>query len=200
MGASASSVSGPVSSSTNSSRSNSSTGLRRSGVPLPDGVVLESHEVAGVEFTEKAIFASPLPAKVLIEIGRWNPVSLLLLAPAWSYTVSGTADHWWFVARCADHTFYYAAQFCADCHYQHNHVSGVALLGMEAAVTIGLQYPDARWWHARTWKECTEPRQKIDLDRLIHLNPSVALPYSWVDNNCQHFCVLLSEGLAEYSV
>jgi len=212
MGAGVSSVTGPVSSCTSSCSSNSIRLTSSSGNALPPGVCLEDNEIAGVEFTEKAIFASPLPAKMWIEIGRWNPVSLLLLAPAWSYTVSGTADHWWFVARSANHMYYYVAQFCADCSYdedddedddpastKHNHVSGLAFLGMWAAVATGLQYPEAQWWHARTWKQCNKPRQKVDLDRLIRLNPAVKLPYSWVDNNCQHFCVYLYEGLEEHS-
>jgi hypothetical protein len=43
----------------------------------------EDHFLRGILVGEKAIFACPLPGKAWIELGRWNPVSLLLLVPAW---------------------------------------------------------------------------------------------------------------------
>lgn len=150
-----------------------------------------------MQFTEKAVLACPLPAKAWIELGRWNPVSLLLLAPAWSYQMSGSADHWWFVARSTNHMYYYVAQFCSD--NGKNHVSGNAFLGLWAAIASGLQYPEARWWYARDWEPCVRPRRKVELDKVILLNPTVSLPYSWVDNNCQHFAVHLQEGESPYA-
>mmetsp|Transcript_109348 Transcript_109348/g.217195 ORF Transcript_109348/g.217195 Transcript_109348/m.217195 type:complete len:202 (-) Transcript_109348:51-656(-) len=195
MGSASSSVPGPSSCS-----SLVSSGCSSSGSPgpapghasVPPGVRLDDAEVEGVLFVEKAILACPLPAKAWIELGRWNPVSLLLLAPAWSYHVSGPADHWWFVTRSANHMYYYIAQFCCD--GGRNHVSGCAFLGMWAAITSGLQYPDARWWYAREWTNCALPRSKTELDNLVVNNPVVAAPYSWIDNNCQHFAVELYEG------
>ncbi|CAJ1366287.1 unnamed protein product [Effrenium voratum] len=124
---------------------------------------------------------------------RWNPVSLLFLVPAWSYHVSGPADHWWFVARSANNMYFYAAQFCMD-ESGKNHVSGCVYLGLCAAVASGLQYPEAQWWFAREWAPCRKPRSKKELDRLLLNNPSAMLPYSWMDNNCQHFAVNLYEG------
>jgi len=56
---------------------------------LPQGVRLDDSEVEGVEFVEKAVLACPLPAKAWIELGRWNPVSLLLLAPAAVVSAAG---------------------------------------------------------------------------------------------------------------
>merc|ERR550532_4004893 len=156
---------------------------------LPPGVRLDDSEVEGVEFVEKSVLACPLPAKAWIELGRWNPVSLLLLAPAWSYHLSGPADHWWFVARSSNHMYYYVAQFCSD--NGKNHVSGYAFLGMWAAIASGLQYPEAKWWYAREWMPCERPRVKDELDKLVLHNPAVSAPYSWVDNNCQHFAVHL---------
>merc|ERR1719221_2200894 len=117
-------------------------------------------EVENVEFVEKAIFACPLPAKAWIELGRWNPVSLMLLVPAWSYHMAGPADHWWFAARSADQAYYYAAQFCHDLDSGTNDIQGVAFRGMFGAVTWGLQYPDAHWWYARDWAPCRQPRAK----------------------------------------
>jgi len=139
--------------------------------PLSPGVRLHDWEVEGVQFVEKAIVASPLPMKALIEFGRWNPVSLLLLAPAWSYHVSGSADHWWFIARSKDKMYYYAAQFCAD--NGQNHVTGHAFLGLWATISSGLQYEGANWWYARDWVPCTQPRSKRALDCLVIQNPSV---------------------------
>jgi len=153
---------------------------------------LNDWEVEGVEFTEKSILASPLAAKSLIELGRWNPISLLVLAPVWSYNVSGAADHWWFVARSENKDFYYVAQFCQD--EGKNHVSGYVFQGMDAAVSFGRQYEDAQWWHVREWKPCLAPRPKEDLDKLALLNPAVSSPYSWAANNCQHFAIHLYEG------
>ncbi|CAE7469488.1 unnamed protein product [Symbiodinium natans] len=157
---------------------------------MPPGVRLEDFEVRNVLFTEKAILACPLPAKAWIELGRWNPLSLALLAPAWSYHISGSADHWWFVARSADRMYYYAAQFCVD-HAGKNHVTGLTYLGMWAAIAFGLQYPEAKWWFARDWVPCKHIRKKRDLDRLLLGNPSASYPYSWIDNNCQHFAMNL---------
>merc|ERR1719199_2413647 len=94
---------------------------------MQPGVRLDDAEVEHVQFTEKAVLACPLPAKAWIELGRWNPVSLLFLAPAWSYSLSGSADHWWFVSRSTNHMYYYVAQFCTD--NGKNHVSGTAFLG-----------------------------------------------------------------------
>ncbi|CAJ1404312.1 unnamed protein product [Effrenium voratum] len=160
---------------------------------VPPGLRLEDYEVQNVVFVEKAVFACPLPGKAWIELGRWNPVSLLFLVPAWSYHVSGPADHWWFVARSANNMYFYAAQFCMD-ESGKNHVSGCVYLGLCAAVASGLQYPEAQWWFAREWAPCRKPRSKKELDRLLLNNPSAMLPYSWMDNNCQHFAVNLYEG------
>merc|ERR1712039_967409 len=126
------------------------------------------------------------------ELGRWNPFSLALLAPAWSYHLAGPADHWWFVARSEDRMYFYVAQFCSD--NGKNHVTGCVLSGLCAAVAYGLQYTDAKWWYARDWKPTERARSKADLDRLVITNPAVAFPYSWVHNNCQHFACLLYEG------
>eukprot|EP00929_Paragymnodinium_shiwhaense_P013996 TRINITY_DN121852_c0_g1_i1.p1 TRINITY_DN121852_c0_g1~~TRINITY_DN121852_c0_g1_i1.p1 ORF type:complete len:197 (-),score=7.31 TRINITY_DN121852_c0_g1_i1:219-809(-) len=166
-------------------------GASRDGIRLPDA------EVEHVHFTEKAILACPLQAKAWIELGRWNPISLLLLAPAWSYHLSGPADHWWFVARSACHMYYYVAQFCSD--NGRNDVSGVAYLGMWAAISCGLQYPEAQWWYARDWTPCNEPKTKRELDRIVQLNPSCSYRYSWIDNNCQHFAVNMYEGTQPWS-
>merc|ERR1719464_369945 len=179
-----------------SSLASSSRGQGQLYVTLPPGVRLDDSEVDGVDFVEKAVLACPLPAKVWIEFGRWNPVSLLVLAPAWSYHLSGPADHWWFVARSANHMYYYVAQFCSD--NGKNHVSGYAFLGMWAAIASGLQYPEAKWWYAREWAPCTRPRCKEELDKIVLQNPAVSAPYSWVDNNCQHFAVHLYEGASQY--
>eukprot|EP00913_Durusdinium_trenchii_P026176 g24557.t1 len=141
-----------------------------------------------VLFVEKAIFACPLPGKAWIELGRWNPVSLLFLVPAWSYQVSGPADHW-----SANNMYFYAAQFCMD-ESGKNHVTGSVYLGLPGAVASGLQYPEANCWLAREWAPCRKPRAKRDLDRLLMSNPSAQIPYSWMDNNCQHFAVNLYEG------
>ncbi|CAE7583424.1 unnamed protein product [Symbiodinium sp. CCMP2592] len=160
------------------------------GPGMPPGVRLEDSEVKNICFVEKAILACPLPQKAWIELGRWNPISLALLAPAWSYQIAGTADHWWFVARSADNMYYYAAQFCVD-QTGKNHITGLAYLGMWAAIACGLQYPEAKWWFARDWAPCEHPRKKRDLDRLLQRNPSASHPYSWMDNNCQHFAMNL---------
>merc|ERR1712032_680053 len=125
--------------------------------------------------------------------------SLLVLAPAWSYSVSGTADHWWFVARSASRMYYYVSQFFAEKDDRGCAVTGEAYLGMWAAVLSGLQYPQLRWWYAREWKDCVQPRTKVDLDKLIQLNPSGSKPYSWVDNNCQHFAEILYDGEEPYA-
>ncbi|CAK8989451.1 Putative transporter svop-1 [Durusdinium trenchii] len=136
---------------------------------------------------------NPERIQAWIELGRWNPVSLLFLVPAWSYQVSGPADHWWFVARSANNMYFYAAQFCMD-ESGKNHVTGSVYLGLPGAVASGLQYPEANCWLAREWAPCRKPRAKRDLDRLLMSNPSAQIPYSWMDNNCQHFAVNLYEG------
>jgi len=146
-----------------------------------------------VYFVEKAIFACPLAAKPLIELGRWNPISLALLAPLWSYQVLGGSDHWWFVARSADRLYYYITQF--GTHKGINHASSSAQIGLDAAITGGLQYSNARWWYARPWTCCQKRRTKRDLDDLVTKNPAIHSPYSWFDNNCQHFALNLHEGV-----
>mmetsp|Transcript_6514 Transcript_6514/g.15003 ORF Transcript_6514/g.15003 Transcript_6514/m.15003 type:complete len:192 (+) Transcript_6514:74-649(+) len=164
---------------------------------MPPGVRLEESEVAHLLFVEKTILACPLPGKAWIELGRWNPISLVLLAPAWSYHISGPADHWWFVARSRDHMHYYAAQFCVD-QTGKNRITGQVYLGIWAAIAFGLQYPEASWWFAREWTACAEARTKRDFDRLLLKNPAANRPYSWIDNNCQHFAVQLYEGDGDY--
>uniref|UniRef100_A0A7S4VTC9 LRAT domain-containing protein n=1 Tax=Alexandrium monilatum TaxID=311494 RepID=A0A7S4VTC9_9DINO len=197
MGSSQSAPPASLSSNHSSASSRTSSGAAGQHAALPPGVRLDDSEVQGVEFVEKSVLACPLPAKAWIELGRWNPVSLLMLAPVWSYHLSGPADHWWFVARSSDHTYYYVAQFCAS--NGENHITGYAFLGMWAAIASGLQYPEANWWYAREWRPCERPRCKEDLDGLVLQNPAVEFPYSWVDNNCQHFAVHLYEGAAKHS-
>lgn len=166
--------------------------------PAGPGYRLSPGEIERIEFTEKAVLACPLSGKYWIEFGRWNPVSMAVLAPLWSYQLSGTADHWWFIARTADHRYYYVAQFCTD--NGKNHVTGAIFLGMLAAIAWGLQYADARWWYSRTWVPCQKVRRKADLDHLVMSVPTVRYPYSWVDNNCQHFAGYLYDPETEWSV
>ena len=101
-------------------------------------------DVSQIVFDEKAMFACPLPMKRLLEFGRWNPVSLLMLAPLWSYKVAGSADHWLFVARCANKQYYYAAQFFI--RDGESHVAAVVCKGLPSAVNDGLQYSGSTWW------------------------------------------------------
>jgi len=169
--------------------SNASTAAKASSEELD---VRLPNNWESVHFVEKAIFASPLPTKPWLEFGRWNPVSLLVLTPVWSYILSGGADHWWFVARDSLHTHYYVAQFCLG--NGDARITGGVFGGISSAVQYGLQYPDADWWYARQWSPCTKPRTKCELDKLATVNPVVQKPYSWVSNNCQHFALTLQEG------
>jgi len=159
---------------------------------------LHGDDLDDIHFIEKAILASPLPTKPWLELGRWNPLSMLILTPVWSYVTIGGADHWWFVARNALHTHYYVAQFCLD--NGNNCVSGSVFDCISAAVKYGLQYPGADWWYAREWVSCTKPRGRNELDELVNANPIGQKPYSWVDNNCQHFALSLQEGGDPFSV
>lgn len=164
-----------------------------SGVGEPSAY-LDDEILKGVTFLEVAVFSCPLPTQHWIEFGRWNPVGLLVLAPLWSYHVCGAAEHWWFVARSADHQYYYAAEFCAD--QGNNVIIAQAFRGLSAAVNMGLQYPSAKWWLAREWKTCFAPHSKLDLDGLALASPCASAPYSWLDNNCQHFALTLYDGVA----
>jgi len=122
----------------------------------------------------------------------------LLLTPLWSYLIAGGANHWWFVARNMSRKYYYVAQFCFG--ENENIVSGNIFSDETSAVACGLQYQGADWWYARDWAPCAYPRAKTDLDRMVTENPIVKTPYSWVDNNCQHFALLLQEGDAPFAV
>merc|ERR1712232_594165 len=128
---------------------------------------------------------------VWAEVGRWNPLSLILLAPVWSYRVSGSADHWWFVSRSRDQKHYYSATFCLK--DGKSHISALTSRSFAVIINQGLQYPGSRWWKTRGWSKCQSPRSKIDLDGLVQETPIVKQPYSWMVNNCQHFAASLQD-------
>mmetsp|Transcript_20060 Transcript_20060/g.46721 ORF Transcript_20060/g.46721 Transcript_20060/m.46721 type:complete len:176 (+) Transcript_20060:113-640(+) len=150
---------------------------------------LQDAEVEQVRFAEKAVLATPLPDKAWLEFVRWNPLSLVIFAPVWSYVVAGSADHWWFVARDDRHQYFYVAQFC--CINGKCQVLGGVFLDMPTAVEAGLRYGGASWWYAKDWAPCEQPRTKKEMDALVRTNPSLHSPYSWAGNNCQHFCATL---------
>mmetsp|Transcript_30523 Transcript_30523/g.55745 ORF Transcript_30523/g.55745 Transcript_30523/m.55745 type:complete len:176 (+) Transcript_30523:67-594(+) len=152
---------------------------------------LQDAEVEQVCFTEKAVLATPLQDKAWLEFVRWNPLSLIIFAPVWSYMVAGSADHWWFVARDSTHQYYYVAQFCS--YEGKSQVLGGVFLDLSTSIEAGLQYAGAPWWYAREWAPCVQHRSKREMDELIRRNPSLHTPYSWAGNNCQHFCATLHE-------
>jgi len=148
-------------------------------------------DLIGVEFVERAVLATPLDAKFWLEVGRWNPISLALLAPLWTYYVTGSADHWWFVARCRERKFHFIAQMTAS--EEGRAVTTVVFRGFPEAIKGGLPHADARWWYAREWAPCQQPRSEQELGELVNSLSSVNAEYSWMFNNCQHFAEELYE-------
>eukprot|EP00434_Breviolum_minutum_P008158 symbB.v1.2.007192.t1/scaffold436.1/size343649/24 len=174
----------------------------------PGFKVEDDHFLRGILFVEKAIFACPLPSKAGSSdvLGRatktpepWRHGLNLgdgILCLCSSSCQPGltrfqdlqTTGGLWPGAQTTCQP-----QFCMD-ESGKNHVTGSVYLGLPGAVASGLQYPEAQCWLAREWAPCRHPRAKRDLDRLLMKNPSAQYPYSWMDNNCQHFAVNLYEG------